>query len=155
MFFFKIPIFLHALKLCQPEAFESYTAIVDALNREDRGAASRAFESIPSISVDFAVMEKAPRVHMVPANFGWDDVGSWDALERSIEPDEHGNVVQGSVAMIESTNCIIINDNPDVKLGVLKLQEMLIVSTSNAVFVCPKSLAQRVREISQAVRNLD
>ena len=154
MFFFKLPVFLEALQTCQPGAFKSYGEILDAFKRANVADASRAFESIPSISVDFAVMEKAPRVHMVPAGFPWDDVGSWDALERSIEPDAQGNVVQGSVAMIESSNCIIINDNPDVKIGVLRLNDMLIVNTSKAIFACPKDLAQRVKEIAHAIRDL-
>ncbi len=154
MFFFKISSFLEALEQCQPEAFHIFTEIARAFRDDDAQRAEHTFHKLTSISFDFAVMEKASRVHMVPANFPWDDVGSWDALARSIEPDANGNVIQGPAAVLESSNCIVFNDSADVKIGVLGMHGMLVVNTKHAMFVCPKGDAQRVKEIAQAVREL-
>ncbi len=154
MMFFKISTFLSALESCQPEAFALYEKIVLELEAGNHPLAVKAFEELPNISIDYAVMEKAPKVQMIPADFPWDDVGSWDALERSIEPDANGNITQGVVATIDSANCIVINDDPSARVGILGLNNLLIVNTPHAMFVCPKTEAQRVKEISTAANLL-
>jgi mannose-1-phosphate guanylyltransferase len=150
MLFFTLASFRGALAACQPIVFETYAKIVAALGREDQLEAIQAFETIPNISFDFAVLERARQVHMIPASFSWDDVGSWDAIARSFSTDALGNTVQGCAAVLESEGCIIVNDVEDSVVGVLGLKDCIVVNTREGVLVCPKNLAQRVREVSVA-----
>ena len=93
-------------------------------------------------------MEKAQNVWVVPADFPWDDVGSWDSLERTLPADEHGNVSQGQTALIDTRNSIVVNDSEAIRVGVLGLENVIVVATEGAVLVCAKDQAQRVREIT-------
>jgi mannose-1-phosphate guanylyltransferase len=92
-------------------------------------------------------MEKASNVAMVPARFKWDDLGAWDALSRSLAPDEHGNVKVGVVETIDVSDCILYNEDEGSVLAALGVRDLIVVRSGNAVLVCDKSQAQRVREI--------
>ncbi|MDR3689537.1 MAG: mannose-1-phosphate guanylyltransferase [Fimbriimonas sp.] len=150
MLFYTLASFREALRHCQPVVYEAYERIIAAFGRNDDLEAIRAFETIPNISFDFAVMERAESVSMIPASFPWDDVGSWDALARSFSTDLLGNTLQGCTAVIESRGCIIVNDVEDSVVGVIGLKDCIVVNTREGVLVCPKNLAQRVREVSVA-----
>lgn len=153
MFFWTLNDFLRELESAQPEANAATCRIADALRKDDHEAAERSFADLPNISIDFAVMEKASRVAVVSSRFDWDDVGSWDALERAFPTDEHGNVTYGDVAAIDAESCIVYNDTSEGLAAVLGVRDLLVVFTNGAVLVCPKSDAQRVKEIVQAVKD--
>jgi mannose-1-phosphate guanylyltransferase len=149
MFFFTLPTFLAELEKAQPDAHAATLATADALKRGDLREATEQFERLPNISVDYAVMERAERVYVLRADFPWDDVGSWDAMSRTREQDEHGNVVEGAAILLESSDCVVLSEDPSVTIGALGLRDMVIVATRDAVLVCPKSEAQRVRLLAQ------
>jgi mannose-1-phosphate guanylyltransferase len=149
MFFYTLAGFSKALKLANPEAAQILDEIVIALKQDDHHSAVHAFERLPNLSIDFALMEKSEDVFVIPADFPWDDVGAWDALERSLDVDALGNVVQGRVVAIDSTGCVIFNDDDEKVVGVVGLADLIVVTTRNAVLVCPKSQAQRVKQIVQ------
>ena len=148
MYFFSVSAFLRELRFTQPGAYESVLRMVEALAAGDQAGAQASFEELPSISVDFAVMEKAERILVIPADFPWDDVGAWDALERTLPAQESGTVVQGEAIVIDSRGCIVVNDSASVSVGVLGVDEVVVVVTDRAVLVCSKANAQRVREVT-------
>jgi len=152
MFFFTVPAFMGELQAAQPDAHAATLAMAAALRAGDEREAIRQFESLPSISVDYAVMERAERVWVVPADFPWDDVGAWDALDRSFPADERGNVVRGEVVLIDVDGCVVVNDDPTAVVGVLGVQNVVVVNTPQGVLVCPKEQAQRVREVAVAAQ---
>jgi mannose-1-phosphate guanylyltransferase len=147
MFFFTIDGFEKALKYSNAEAHAILLEIVEGLRAHNRSAAVHAFERLPNLSIDFAVMERAELVYVTPSDFPWDDVGAWDALERSLDVDERGNVLQGRVVALDSTGCVVFNDDEEKQVGVVGLNDLIVVTTRNAVLVCPKSEAQRVKQI--------
>ncbi|AIE84325.1 Mannose-1-phosphate guanylyltransferase [Fimbriimonas ginsengisoli Gsoil 348] len=151
MFFFTVATFLAELIRTQPAAHLALLNMAGALRANDRDAARREFESLPNISVDYAVMERAERMFVLRADFPWDDVGAWDAMARTLPSDERGNVIQGNAVVEDSEDCVVINDEPGITVGVLGLRDLVVVATKDAVLVCPKSQAQRVRTISEAV----
>ncbi len=153
MFFFPITAFLRELESAQPAARMTVNLIASALAKGDASEASQRFADLPSISVDFAVMEKAENVWVIPADFPWDDVGSWDSLARTFTPDAQGNVTQGSAALIDTRNSIVVNDSADLQVGVLGLEDVVVVATDGALLVCAKSHAQRVREITSELQS--
>lgn len=148
MFFFTVPAFVGELDAADPEAARNLRRIAEALRAGRSADAEAAFEALPPLSVDHGLMEKAQRIYVVPAVFRWDDLGAWDALERSMESDEAGNVVVGPAVLIDAEGSIVYSDSPEVSIGVLGIEDLVVVVTKGAVLVCPKDKAQRVKEIA-------
>jgi mannose-1-phosphate guanylyltransferase/mannose-6-phosphate isomerase len=104
-----------------------------------------AFGSAPQKSIDYAVMEKTDRAAVVTGNFGWSDIGSWDAILDIAERDKSGNAVHGMVVTTDSHNCVI--HSADRLTAVLGANDLVVVSTPDAVLVMPRDRAQEVREL--------
>jgi mannose-1-phosphate guanylyltransferase/mannose-6-phosphate isomerase len=149
MFFFTLEAFLGELQKAQPEAFHITHAIADLLRTGDLAEATVRFEELPNISIDYAVMEKADNVYVLRATFPWDDIGSWDAMDRTRARDPMGNVLDGRVLVADSRDCIVMDFHPALRVGVLGLQDMVVIVGEEAVLVCHKRDAQRVRLIAQ------
>jgi mannose-1-phosphate guanylyltransferase len=155
MFFFSITGFRRNLELAQPATAVALRDIVQALESGDHVSAKSCFETIPNLSIDYAVMEKVPYVLTVPATFSWDDVGAWDALERTAEAGEANNAVRGNPILVDVSSSVIVQADPTVHVALLGVQDLIVVSTKHAVMVCHKSQAQRVRELARLVKLLE
>jgi mannose-1-phosphate guanylyltransferase/mannose-6-phosphate isomerase len=103
------------------------------------------YEAIPSISVDYAIMERAERIAMVPAAFRWNDLGSWQSLLDVSPSDMDGNVIVGDVVAIDCENSYIRSEGR--LLSAIGLRDVAIVSTPDATFVAPVSHSQNVKRI--------
>ena len=103
------------------------------------------YEGTPSISVDYGVMEKASGVLVVPADFGWDDVGSWLAVARVWGRDERGNTTRGPTVAVDSEDCVLYSEGGTV--AVLGLSGIIVAQTSAGTLVCPSDRARDVRLI--------
>ncbi|RUM97195.1 mannose-1-phosphate guanylyltransferase [Pseudaminobacter arsenicus] len=103
------------------------------------------YEAIPSISVDYAIMERAERIAMVPATFRWNDLGSWQSLLDVSPSDMDGNVIVGDVVAIDCENSYIRSEGR--LLSAIGLRDIAIVSTLDATFVAPVSHSQNVKRI--------
>jgi len=152
MFFWTVDDFLRELAAAQPEAHAATLRIAASLREGDAESVERHFADLPNISIDFALMEKASKVAVVTSRFDWDDVGSWDALDRAFSADGKGNVSYGESILIDAKDCIVYNDSKRSLATALGVADLLIVVTDDSVLVCPKSDAQRVKEIVQAVK---
>jgi mannose-1-phosphate guanylyltransferase/mannose-6-phosphate isomerase len=104
-----------------------------------------AFASAPQKSIDYAVMEKTDRAAVVTGNFRWSDIGSWDAIFDIAERDKAGNAVQGSVVTADAHNCVI--HSVDRLTAVLGADDLVVVTTPDAVLVVPRDRSQEVREL--------
>lgn len=110
------------------------------------------YPKLEKISVDYAIMEKADRVQMVEADFGWDDVGEWPALERHYTPDDVGNIVRGKAAFHDARNNIVYNDEGHLT-AVLGLDDVIVVQTKDATLVCPKDRAQDLKKLVKQIED--
>lgn len=110
-----------------------------------------AYPKTPSISVDYAIMEKADNVFTIPSDFGWSDLGTWASLHAESPKDEQGNVVKGkNVLTFDTTNSLI--RVPDDKLVVLKgLDDFIIVDEEDVLLIYPKSKEQEIKAITQQI----
>jgi mannose-1-phosphate guanylyltransferase/mannose-1-phosphate guanylyltransferase/mannose-6-phosphate isomerase len=108
-----------------------------------------AFAAAPSISIDYAVMEKAEDVAVVPVEMGWSDIGSWDALYEVGPLDSDGNLLRGDVVAAESRACLIQSDGPTiVTVGV---EDLIIVASGDSILILPRGQSQRVKEALDAL----
>ena len=143
MFFWRVSSLESAMKLSLPDVGNAIALLPD----------KPIFTSLPDISIDFGVMERAKNVAVVPASFPWDDVGSWDSLDRMQSHDAFDNIVQGNVEMIDTAGSIVCNANtrPHI-IATLGLDDIVVVSTDDATLVCSKDRAQDVKQIVTALR---
>ncbi len=111
----------------------------------------REWADMPSISVDYAVMEHAQRVAVVPLQAGWNDVGSWDALETILEQDDRGNsIAKGDVLLLDSEGNIVYSDKRLVAL--VNVSNLVVVDTGDTLLIGDKSNMQRVKDVVEQLR---
>jgi mannose-1-phosphate guanylyltransferase/mannose-6-phosphate isomerase len=108
------------------------------------------FARAPQKSIDYAVMEKTERAAVITGDFRWSDIGSWDALFEITPRDVEGNVVQGEVVTMDARNCIVHSDGRLTTM--IGVEDLVVVSTSDAVMVVPRARAQEVRELTAKLK---
>ncbi len=154
MFLFKASAYLEQLRAVAPEihaacekAYAGRTPNLDFVCAE-----REAFEACPDISVDYAVMEKAGNVALVPAKIGWSDVGSWEALAPLLDGDGDGNASAGDVVFADASNNVVYAGGRLV--AVLGVDDCIIAETSDAVLVAQRGKAQEVKRMVEKLRGL-
>ena len=152
IFLWRASTILDALAAYEPEMHAHLKLIGEAIGHESFDQTlDREFHAIKGKSIDFAVMEHYDNVVVIEAPFPWDDVGSWQALSRLHEADEHGNTVVGSHIGIDTTGSII-HSEPGHTIVTIDVQDLIVVQTADATLVAPKHAEERVRE---AVKELE
>jgi mannose-1-phosphate guanylyltransferase len=123
--------------------------MADASVIGEAAAVARHYPSLPRISIDFGVMERASTVWAVAVDFGWSDVGSWAGLEEILAPD--GSQVRvGDVAAIDTGGSVLVSDGP--LIAAIGIRDLVVVATADAVLVVPKEQCQRVKELVELLR---
>ncbi len=150
MFIWRADVFAHKLEKYAPSLFPFWEMILEALQKRNRRALTRLFQGVPSISIDYALMEKAEGVLVCEGNFGWSDVGAWSSLAEIWQRDVKGNAAKGEYIALESQNCLIYN--PQRLTALVGVNDLIIVNTGDGLLVCPKSQDQKVREIIELVK---
>ncbi|WP_277998493.1 mannose-1-phosphate guanylyltransferase/mannose-6-phosphate isomerase [Sphingomonas liriopis] len=155
IFLFRADMFLGALAAHAPAML---TATQDAM-RDARREGTRihpdaiAFGASPSDSIDYAVMERAERVAVVPVAMGWSDVGSWDALHAISERDTSGNAHRGEVLAIDTRDCLIRTDG--IRVSVVGVSDLIVVASGNDVLILPRGRSQEVKKLIEAMKDRD
>ncbi len=121
--------------------------LVDALVA---GAPERGFAETDAVSIDYAVLEDAQEVFVVPADFEWDDLGAWDALGRVVDTDERGNVALGEGLAVDASGNVLASD--DKHLSVVGVDDIVVAAWDDRVLVVPRDEAERVREVVARLR---
>jgi mannose-1-phosphate guanylyltransferase len=153
MFFFRASVMLDAVAQFLPELSAGLGQIEAAAKNgaEAELQTTRAvFPTLPSISIDYGVMEKASPIHVVPAEFGWSDVGSWLASWELGERDAAGNVVDGNAIVIDGSGNLVrdlgLGKNARV-VAVVGVTDLCVITTDDAILVIPRESAQDVRKV--------
>ena len=105
----------------------------------------KIFKSLPSISIDYAVMEPSKNSAVVPTSMPWNDVGAWSALDDISKTDSEGNVLSKHVYQVDCTGTLIKADGR--LIGAVGLKDMIVVDTPDALLICPKNRAQDVKQL--------
>jgi mannose-1-phosphate guanylyltransferase / mannose-6-phosphate isomerase len=111
---------------------------------------AEAFANAPDISLDYAVMERAANVAVVPCNIGWSDIGSWNALGDLAKADENGNRIEGTATLHRTQNSYV--RSADRMIGVVGMKDVLIVDTPDALLVAHRDHAQEVKHIYASLK---
>lgn len=145
MFIWKAKVFSENLRKYAPEMFSYWEKLLYALKSDDPNRLKSVFEKIPSISIDYALMEKTKDVLMGKGNFGWSDVGSWSSLFEIWKKDHNNNALRGESITIDTKNCLV--HNPDKLTALIGARDLVIVNTEDALLICKKDMDQKVKQV--------
>ena len=153
MFMFKPQVYLEELKKTAPDIYHicaqtiaESTQQADYLRLDDN-----TFSACPSISVDYAVMEKTYKAAVIPLASSWNDLGCWEAVAKAGAGDANNNVVRGEVLIQASQNCFVSTEGQMV--AALGLTNQIIVSTPDVVLVADKTFSQDVKQIVSQLKS--
>ncbi|MBN2184073.1 MAG: mannose-1-phosphate guanylyltransferase [Candidatus Krumholzibacteriota bacterium] len=146
IFMWRPSVFLAAWKRFMPDGVEPLSRIADAFGsgRFDDVLGSE-YISLPAVSVDYGILEKADNVAVIPVEFGWNDVGSWDALYGILSEDSDGNRGAGLIESIDSKGNIFFN--PGGTTAAIGIEDLIVVVDRGTVMVCRKGDSQRVKDL--------
>jgi len=148
MFCFRAGLFLAELQKHSPEIYEASEAAFKSAKKDGMiRVGHEAMTEIPEDSIDYAVMEKSDRVKVVPADIGWSDLGSFDALYEELPHDESGNAAstqECDTVIQASNNNLIISEK---LVAAIDVDDLLIVDTADALLVSKKGSSQKVKEV--------
>jgi len=152
MFCFKTAVILDALMRHAPDVLAAAERVVGRTSMAGKQIAFDAglFGELPDISIDYAVMEKAGNVAVLPYSHGWSDIGSWKAVSEAHESDGSGNVTEGRAIYIKSRRNYIRSAGRVV--AAVGVDDLIVVDTADAVLVAHKSASQDVREVVRTLR---
>ena len=159
-FFWNSGIFIWSLKSII-SAFDRYLADVSDLFKkcenlygtsDEKHFINKTYSECQNISIDYGIMEKADNVHVLCADFGWSDLGTWGSLYENSDKDENNNSIKGdSVFTYQTENCIV--KMPKDKLTVLHgLDGYIVVESDNTLLVCRKEDEQQIRQFVSDVK---
>lgn len=156
MFFFRGQTMANAVAKYLPDLHRGLEEIDRSAQRgEEAEALARLFPRFSAISIDYGVMEKAERVAVVPGDFGWNDVGSWESAWELTAKDEAGNALPGAPVLVDAKNNYVCDRTTRVQkplYAFVGVSDLVLVETDDAVLVIPRERAQDVRAVVEELR---
>ena len=151
IFLWKASAILENIRAYLPHIYEGLEKVEAAMGTaEEEKVLEREFFRMPSTSIDYGVMEKAKDIYILPGAFGWDDVGSWLALDRINPQDEMGNVISGNVITVETHNSII--QGGEKLMALVGVRGMIAVDTGDALLLCDKDSTGEMKRAMVCLR---
>lgn len=159
MFLWKVSVIMKNFHQIMPEHYTAFLPLSelshDEISSDSEEAMSlkkRIFSGIDSISIDYGIMEHAQNRMLIPADFGWADLGSWKAIDDILPPDKRGNrTPEGTDSIfINSDNCSVYSEG--ARIAVTGLSDVIVVQAGNDILVINKNDSQRVREVVEIIR---
>lgn len=151
MFVWKVSSILKNLSKYMPVTYNGLKTIYDSIGTEEEEAVLESeFTAFDSQSIDYGVMEKAEDIYILPGTFGWDDVGSWLAVGRIKKTNEWGNVVDGNIITINTSNSVIQGGKK--LIAAVGLNDMIIVDTEDATLICSKEHAGEIKKVLENLK---
>lgn len=155
IFVWKVSNGIEGFKKHLPEMYELFSGEMDKLNTPgEKTAIEEIYPLCTNISIDFGVMEKADNVYVIPASFGWSDLGTWNSAWENMDKDYLENAVAGNnVIVFDTSKCVI--HVPDDKLVVLQgLDDYIVADTKDVLLICQKEKEQEIKEyVAEVKRN--
>jgi mannose-1-phosphate guanylyltransferase len=154
MFFWRLSTVMAELARIRPHLAQAVSLMTAALNKGNKEEVRKIFEGLENISIDYALMEHAKRMVMIPADFPWEDVGSWGSLFRTFPRDSLGNVAVGDPVLVDARDCLVYNEPglEHMAVAVLGVENLVVVTTADGVLVVSRDRVQDVRSAIQQLK---
>jgi len=142
---------LSSIKTFLPEHESKISEAVRHTDTEDGTTyIDNAYNEIQNISFDNGVLEKSEGIHVITGFFDWDDIGSIDALSKTLNSNASGNTIQGKHFGIDTSNSVIIGE--DTLIATIGIDNMIIASTKDAILICPRDRAQDIKTLVEKLK---
>ena len=151
MFIWKVSSILKNMEQFMPDTYSHLMKIQEAIGTpEQEMVLEKEFYSMESKSIDYGIMEKAKEIYILPGTFGWDDVGSWLAVERIKKSNEFGNVVNGNIITVNTQNCVIQGSKK--LIATVGVEDLIVVDTEDATLICSKDHAGEIKKVIENLK---
>ena len=145
MFMLDTGVFFKELKKYAPDIMAAFT-------QKDKKI-EEIYNELPSISIDYGIMEKSDKVAVVPLEYKWSDLGDFDSLFHEAKKNEHGNASYNCDDFSLNSNGNLIYSKKDKIVSLIDVKDMVVVDTPDALFVCPRKSCQKVKEVVTSLKN--
>lgn len=155
IFVWKADDIIEAFRKYAPEIFDVFVCGLSDFNTPlEKEAVKHIFRRCQNISIDYAIMEKAEQVYVIPAEFGWSDLGTWNSAWENFDKDQQLNAVNSSnTLMVNASGCIVHTSEKKLML-VGGVEDLIVVNTPDALLICKKENEQEIKEYLSKVRQL-
>ncbi|MBA4336680.1 mannose-1-phosphate guanylyltransferase [bacterium] len=150
MYVWRIDTILEKYKKHLPDTYEKLIKMKNAIGTEqEESIVEKEYASCEKISIDYAIMEKVSpnEVRIIPADFGWSDVGTWESIHDELIKNPGDNVIQANFISVDTKGSLIKSDNPNKIIATIGLENIVIIDTPDALLICPKDRSQDVKKI--------
>jgi mannose-1-phosphate guanylyltransferase len=152
MFVWRIDMIRGMIEKHLPSLAEGIKEIEDSLGTDRHlKTVEKVYSGLSKVSIDYGIMERADNVFVIPCDFGWDDIGSWTALERYVEKDEYGNVLHGEGVLLDTFNTYVTSKEKTVAL--LGVKDLIIINDYDSLLICHKSRSQEIKKVVRALND--
>jgi len=154
IFVWSVNAVINGFKEYTPKLFDLLSAGFSILNTPDeKNFISENYPLAENISIDYALLEKSNLIHLVPASFDWDDLGSWKSIYDLNTKDAANNVVINSKVYLNQSTNNLIKSNPNKKIVISGLSDFIIVDSEDVLMICPIDKDQEVKNLSEKFQN--
>lgn len=149
MFIWKVDTIINEIKKYVPNTYEALKNIEDVKESDLQNLINSQYENTDSISIDYAVLEKSKDIYVIPSEFGWDDIGTWKAVERYKDKDRNGNIITENSKTIESKSNMVINNEKEVVM--IGIEDIMTVETENTLYIVHKNYMDDLRDYQNKI----
>lgn len=149
MFIWKLENILKQISNYSPNTYEALHKICEVDGENLKALINEKYKETEAISIDYSVLEKSKDVYVIPSDFGWDDVGSWEAIDRYRVKDDFGNIVIGQAKSIKGENNLLVSSN--FKVVVEGLSDIYVIENDGKIIIGKKSNVVNVKELKNIV----
>ncbi len=144
MFIWRADVILNYMEKLMPELYEGMCVVDKAIGQENfNDVVTEVYGQLTKISIDYGVMEKAKDVYVIPCEFGWSDVGSWETVYQLSEKDKDGNAAAGDVYLHKTKNSYVYSEGDFT--AVIGLENVIVINNNNTLLVCNRDNVQDVK----------
>lgn len=154
MFIWSVQTIMDLYRCHSPEIYELLTRYDGAIGTPNESEVfDEVYDAFPRISVDYAIIEHAKNIFVIPASIGWNDLGSWASLHEIMEQDDEGNVVVGDHVGLDTHNCLI--HSRERLITTIGLDNMIVVDAGDVVLVLPRGRSQDIKQLLEELKSRD
>lgn len=147
MFFFTVERILGEIDRQMPDLAGGLAEIGESIGKNEAAVVERVYPTLPSQSIDYGIMEHAENMLCVPVEFGWFDMGSWDATYDLADKDEKENAFKAEVLSVKTKGCYVQTDDPKKVVAMVNVKNLVVVDTGDALLICNRKKTQNVKQI--------
>lgn len=144
MFLWSVDNILNNIKKYSPNTYEALHLLDCAKEEQIQEIINNNYKNTESISIDYSVLEKSKNIYVVPSDFGWDDIGTWKAVERYKEKDINDNIIEGNARAIESKSNIAFNSGK--RIVMIGIDDVMTLETEDSIFIINKNYMDNLKE---------